>query len=506
MLPPEEEVSAEFELPHAGLNYVYAANPDADSVAVIDASTLAISSVEAGDEPRFLQTLAGVDKAIVLNVGSEDATVITTVDGVSTARSVEVQPGSNAIAVAPDGNHAVVYYNSDIKGGSRTGSFQDVSVLDLSAGGLSKTDMTVGFLPSAVHFSSDSTRAFVISQSGVSVLNLAATDGVGSGIAATIPVAGGLDARALDISVTGDGQYALARSENDASLRLVDLTARTTTTLDLSAVLPVTPDGSAGAAGSGGVGGAEPTERGAITDVDLAPSSEFALAVVRSASTLVRIPLPSGFTDPSQVQQVAVTDNTVGSVTLSGDGRYALLYTTALDTAERLTIVDLQASQLAPVTIDVKKPIRSVAIASDGKTALVIHKKLPGDPTLPGLDIEQVIDYSFGYTLVQLATGFSKLQLTDADVESFTLVPDGSAIFLLFNALYAPEVHRARLHNFFVTRLPLGSPPLSVGTVPGSSKVFVGQEHPDGRITFVDWQTLDVRSVTGFELNSKIRE
>ncbi len=42
--------------------------------------------------------------------------------------------------------------------------------------------------------------------------------------------------------------------------------------------------------------------------------------------------------------------------------------------------------------------------------------------------------------------------------------------------------------------------------MPGSQQVFVGQEHPDGRITFVDWQTNAIRSVTGFELNRRIRE
>jgi hypothetical protein len=36
--------------------------------------------------------------------------------------------------------------------------------------------------------------------------------------------------------------------------------------------------------------------------------------------------------------------------------------------------------------------------------------------------------------------------------------------------------------------------------------VFVGQAHPDGRVSFIDWKTLGVESVTGFELNSRIRE
>jgi hypothetical protein len=112
-LPPEQETSATFELPHAGLRFVYSANPDTNTVAVIDGTNLAIHSVQAGAQPRFLQTLAGADAAIVLNVASGDASIIRTADtGISTMAKVPVQPGSNAIAVAPDGKHAIVYYDA----------------------------------------------------------------------------------------------------------------------------------------------------------------------------------------------------------------------------------------------------------------------------------------------------------------------------------------------------------------------------------------------------------
>ena len=510
IIPPEQEVEAEFELPHAGEHYVYAANPEADSVAVIDATTLAIHSVEAGDEPRFLQTLAGMDKAIVLNVSSEDASVITTLDGQSTAVSVGVHGGANTIAVAPDGNHAVVYFDAAKKtAGTPAGSFQDLTVITLVGGTPRKADMTVGFRPSAVFFADDSSKAFVVTENGVSVLDFAAIDRDGGGIAPPVPVSANVDARALDVSITSSGQYALGRNENDASLRLVDLEQRTTAVLDLTGYVLVPPDGAAGASGAAGADpGTTPppqAERGAITDVDLSPASDFALAVIRSSSTLLQIPIPGGFDDPSQIVARRIEGNLVGSVTLSGDSRFALLYTTALDDVERLTIVDLQ-TDATPLTIDTKKAISAVAIAPDHRNALLVHKKLPGDPNAAELDPELVIDYSHGYSLVQLESGFAKLALTAAEVGSFTAVPDGSAMFLLFNSDTVHEVQRAGLTDFHVTSFELGSPPVSVGAVPGSSKVFVGQEHPDGRITFIDWTTFDVKSVTGFELNSKIRE
>jgi hypothetical protein len=62
------------------------------------------------------------------------------------------------------------------------------------------------------------------------------------------------------------------------------------------------------------------------------------------------------------------------------------------------------------------------------------------------------------------------------------------------------------LRSFQVDPIALGSPPVSVGAIPGSRRVFIGQDHPDGRISFVDWATGELESVTGFELNSRIRE
>jgi YVTN family beta-propeller protein len=240
-LPPEEELSLEFELPHAGERYVYAVNPDSDSVAVIDANTLAIHSVEAGDQPTFLQTLAGRDAAIVLNVRSGDATLIRTADGQSEVLSVPVQSGANAIAVAPDGNHAVVYFNSSYRGAGASGSFQDISVLFLEEGKERAEAMTVGFRPSSVAFSADGTRAFVVTEDGVSLLDFAQIESEGPAIARTVPL--GDDATAsLDVSVTPDGKYALARREGDSELRLVNLETEHVMLLDLATELAAVSD------------------------------------------------------------------------------------------------------------------------------------------------------------------------------------------------------------------------------------------------------------------------
>jgi hypothetical protein len=510
-LPPEVETNASFELPHAGTHSVYVANPETDNVAVIDAASLGIHVVEAGDEPTFLQTLAGTDAAIVLNVGSNDATIIRTAAGVSRTSRVSVKAGSNVIAVSPSGTHAVVYYDATHSSrGSRKGSFQDVTLIALAPSKDASIPVTVGFRPSAVFFQDDGARAFVVTEDGVSILDLARIQQSGGGIARTVAVgATGTDAT-VDVSITPDGRFALAREENASVLRLVDLESGSVRQLDLAALTGVTPTPSdAGANDSGADAASDPDAEppalpGAITDLDLSPDGTYALAVVRGSSRVLRLPIPAAFDDSTSIRSYQIASETVGSVTFAPGGQRALLFTTVVDTNERITILDLVASTHR--TVQLRKAVRSVAVAPDGKKALVLHRKLPGDPAEPGLELDAQIDRSFGYSLLDLENAFAKLEVTPAELGAFALVPDASFLFVLLDSPAAREVQRANLSSFFVDRYQLGSRPVSVGAVPASQRVFVGQEHPDGRIAFIDWLSGDIQSVTGFELNSRIRE
>ncbi len=533
-LPPEMELSFEFELPQAGKRYVFAANPKSDSVAVIDAETLAIQAVEAGDQPTFLRTLAGSDAAIVLNVGSSDATIIRTQDGTSATTHVPVQQGANAIAVAPDGKHAVVYFDATHRGAGVTGSYQDISVVFLGQGDERAVAMTVGFRPSTVSFSEDGSQGFVVTEDGVSILDFEEIRKQGAHIAKTVPL--GADATAsLDVSVTPDGAYALARREGESQLRLADLDTGDVHLLDLATLFTPEPqpepelapqlDAGTGDAGAGDGGTAVGPESPmpapvptmpaspepaplltAITDVDLAPSGAFALAVVRDQSTVLQVPIPSAFTSGAAIQSIRIDDEVIGSVSISPDSGRALLYTTVVSTNERITILDVASEEFDVIRLP--KSVESVTIAPDSQTALIIHQKLDGSPDEPGLDPDTVIDRQFGYSVLELDSGFSKLQTASSRVGPSTVVPGGSALFVLFNepSVGMREVHQVHLESFLVERIVLGSPPTSIGSVPDSKKVFVGQDHRDGRIAFIDWETGDIESVTGFELNSRIRE
>ena len=65
-------------------------------------------------------------------------------------------------------------------------------------------------------------------------------------------------------------------------------------------------------------------------------------------------------------------------------------------------------------------------------------------------------------------------------------------------------VYLARMPELMVDRLPLASPPIAVGVVAGAKRAFVAQQHPEGRLTFVDLDTGVARTLTGFELASRV--
>ncbi len=515
-LPPEVEVAIDAERPHAGDRFVYVPNPASDNVAVIDADTLAIRTVEVGDEPRYLETLGGKDVAIVLNVLSDDAHILRTdPSGQTVANRLAVLAGSNAIAVAPDGKHAVTYFDATRGINGRTGSFQDVSLITIGedASKDRAVGVSVGFRPSRVFFNTGATKAFVVTEDGVSILDFAALEQ--GGITKTVSIAPREKAKALDVSVTPNGKYALGRVPGESSLRLVDLEAQgEPLLLELKDLFHGAPTltgaaGMAGAAGSAGASASPPPVPVAgidLSDVDLSANGQFALAVVRNLSAVLQIPVPGGFTDPSKVRIRIIDGETIGSVVIAPDASKALLYTTASPTIERVTTLDLVSDTTQFTVQDLRKSALAVAISDNSQTALVVHDKVAGDPAEPGIDQDVLIDRSFGYSVIKLDTGFAKLQLTQAAVGPFSITPDSSALFLLFNSSSVQEIQRVGLDNFGVTKIALGSPPVSLGAVPRTKKMFVGQQHPDGRITFVDFAGLQVESVTGFEKNSRIRE
>ena len=65
-------------------------------------------------------------------------------------------------------------------------------------------------------------------------------------------------------------------------------------------------------------------------------------------------------------------------------------------------------------------------------------------------------------------------------------------------------VYLGLLPSLEVRRYPLASPPIAAGVVAGAGRGYVAQQHPEGRITFVTLDSGDARTLTGYELASRV--
>ena len=474
-VPPETE--HEYSPPASGLRYVYVALTDQDTVARIDSETLDIDTIGVGDRPDVLATAPGQDVAVVLNTGSSSVTLMRTENDVDTVVTLPTPPHFNRLAVSPGGQYAVAWFELTDPNATGIGSFQDVSIIRLSPGAEEVINVSVGFKPREVQFAPDDSQAWVITEDGVSILDLAqATAGY---LALTVPLTADPfgEGDPDEVVVTPDGEHAFARWPGLAAVRAVDLSTGALVDTPLA---------------------------GPPTDLDLTPAGDRLVAVVRSQSQVGLLDVPADIGDASAIQTVDCTQIVVGSAQITDDGGQALLYTNALN-EKAVALLDLQTADLrfAPL----RKGIRWVALAPDGRSALVLHNKVPGDP-LPTDDFQTVLDKSYGFSLVDLDSLFVKLQITEADPGAFAFTPDGAMGYLLVAdpALNLRDVTILDLTNFIVSAMPVGSHPEEVGAVAGTGRVYISQDHHLGRVSFIDVDTGQLRTVTGFQLNSQVIE
>lgn len=502
-LPPETKVELAVEVPQASQNYVYAANPDRDSVAVIDPKTLSIETVAVDSAPHGLKTVpnpdpaSGQDSAIVVNTGSSSVSVLRTTNSATVATTRQVMSGSNVASVAPNGKYAIVYYDSSQPtDGPPTDSPQNMSVVDLGSDALNVYQVTVGYHPTAVSYSDDSSSAFVVSDDGVSKIDLTSVASIKSRVADLVHLYDATVTTAANVTVTPDGAYAVAHQTNSTTIRLVDLAAKSHTDLDLAAEFGTAN----GDAGSGGVGID-------VSDIEVAPDGSFLLAVIRNQDAVLRVPIPDGFEDRTAIQRIDLPDVLTGVAKVGPSSHYAVLYTTIdLQNEQRVTILDLAAKNALQV-VNLHKIVHAVTFDPTGTHAFILHQKSTGSPTDANLTQDQITARSYAYSVIDLASGASKLQLTPSQPGPIAALPDGSSLFVLFNSTNPPwEVQRVDLLGFSVDHVGIGSLPTGIGFVQNTKQIFVSQQHVDGRMTFIDWTTLKVKSVTGYELNSSIWE
>jgi DNA-binding beta-propeller fold protein YncE len=477
-LPPE--VESKSEPPATGKSYLYVAVPQQDMVAKIDSLSLKVSALKVGSSPGALRTVPGQDVAVVLNRLSSTASILRSrADGSDEILTLKTAAGLNQLALAPDGKHAVAFFDVLAAGPSPGAkqSYQEVTLLRLSPGQEAAINLTVGFRPSEVQFDAGSQLAFVVTEQGISTIALAAT--TKPTIVPTIPLLKDplKEPTVAEVVITPDGKLALLRQAGVKGIRAVELATKKL--IDL----PLASD---------------------ATDLDLTPDGKLALVVLREGAQIVLVDLPSDLADPTGIDTLSTSGYTVGQAELTDDGQHAFLFSNAT-TQEVVLVADLAARTLG--VFPLKKGVRAVRPAPGGATAVILHNKVPGAAS-PADGVEGLLDRSWGYSLLSLPQSFARLQITEADPGQLAFSSDGKAAFMLLSnpAAAIRALDAIDLSTFLCETVSVGSPPVSVGIVPATGRVFVAQDHPLGRITFVDAATLATKTVTGFELNSYVIE
>ena len=466
--PPEKEVESDYEAPVATGRFVWVANPKSGRVAYVDATTLQVKTIEAGNAPTYLAGVPGPngDTTLVLNVLSEDATLLHAEDSGITSRTFEVARQANSLAFSSDGRFAIAWADSrKVPGAPRTQGFQDLTVLDLLTG--TSTILAVGYRPVAVGFAAGQLRAYAVTQDGVAILDLAGVPHV----VKNVPVSDtpNEDPGSRDVAVTPNGAVALIRRDGSAAITAVALDTGTRATITLP---------------------------GPVTDLDLNDKGDRAVAVVRSTSQVVVLPIPGIVAAPTAFTTVTVTGETIGSVALSPGGLRGLLYTNASE-AERVSILDLSQDPPPFRTVRLYSPVLAVFSAPDAGHAVVLHDKTAGsggESGTPG-----------AFSVVPVTNAFpAKIVATLAPPTAVAMTNSRAIIAERDDAKKVFGAYLARMPQLMVERYPLASPPIAVGVVAGANRAFIAQEHPDGRLTFIDLDTGVARTLTGFELSSRV--
>ncbi len=485
-VPPPPEVEYDFGAPISSQRYVYVAMTAQDELARIDGVTLAVKSTKVGESPRVVATIPGSDGAVVLDSHNGTATIVRPQGETDSTRVLGTLQDLNRLDIDPSGRFAVIWFDlakAIAEGGiTGVGSFQDVTVVALTPGLEKAVNLTVGFRPRNVQFDAVGDRAYVVTEDGVSVIDLAYATNHEPSIVPPIPVAAtGVPADDVEVQILATGEYAAVRQANHAALRIVNVGALAGLAFDVPLA-------------------------SAPTDIDLAPDGARVYAVQRDAQQLSIIEVPADAQNPNGVDHIDLTNAAIGSLVLSGDGTRALLFTNATSD-ERITLVKLDQPGYPRQTWTLKKSLRAVGISPSGDTALLLNAKAFGDPATAA-NFEEYIDRSYGYTLLDLATGFGKLQITPVDPGPFSYSHDGSKVYVALDGGDAVNATRAlqvvTTQTGVVTTKPLGSAPSSVGILPGAAQAFTAQRHPLGRVSFVDLASDAVRTVTGFDLNSQV--
>jgi DNA-binding beta-propeller fold protein YncE len=470
--PPEIEDENRYLAPVATGKYLWSANPLSGRVALIDAETLAVVLETAGNHPSSVLGLEEDDSygALVLNDFSNDATLLR-VDAqgeLTQRRSFATQPDANAWVKSPSGRFAIAWTDATQK--TNLGPldlFQDLTLISLESGSEAAYRLSVGARPSRFAFDRSEQHAYVVTEEGISVIELGARPNV-SGV---LPLSGSVLAErgSADVSFAPDGAYAVVRTQASSKIATLSLPGGAREELDLG---------------------------GIVTDLDLTPDGSRAFAVLGELSTVIEVPVPMAGRDPASFRRVALTGEVIGSIALNADASSALVYSTVLGST-RVALLDLREAlgAFSYRVQDLISPVKALFAAPDPRFAVSFQAVPQGSKRVGAFSIVSM-----------QAERVPKIVGTDAAPAQVAFSPVGNAalVSVRSDSLGAYGAYVIALENQQVDYVPLQSPPLAAGVVAAAERAYIAQSHPEGRITFVSLTDGQLQTLTGFELAARI--
>jgi len=213
-------------------------------------------------------------------------------------------------------------------------------------------------------------------------------------------------------------------------------------------------------------------------------------------STLAILPIPGIFSAPTSFDSVSIAEQ-FGLVNIAPEGTAALLYTNAVANSH-LTVLETApgGSYLDYRTVDVRGSVRDVYPSPDGAYAIVSldAPAANGNPGFATVPVGNALPVRVQTTDAPV---FAVAQSTGKTPRAVITVSDGKTNF----AAYV-----VRMPELVIDPVKLPSRPLpgATGLVPDAGMAYIAQEHPEGRITFINLETGVPRTITGFEISAKV--
>lgn len=493
-LPPEQKDPGVFQEPKTSQNFVFALSPDNDSIAVIDPATLAIRSIDLPHEPFGIEVVPGQDAAVIVARAGRMVSYLACDARACTLQSQATARHYPAVAVSGDGKWALLWTpDPAIPDQGAEGVVGVVDLQKLAAGTPAAiVERATGRRNTNAFFRMEqgvAVDAVVLAEDDLAVLPLADLGSTPLPLQVALPSDYTAVASRQAVAAP-DGAMVLVRSYASHDLGALDVSARSFHRL----TMPGTP-----------------------SDLALTQDGHTAVVVLRDVGQVGLLSLPAALTDPNAVQFVNAplpadlcgSDGgtcTVfpGQASLSPDGRRAALFTNA-EASKSFAVLDLATGQVAPFT-GLDKWIQTLGIGPDGNTLIALHRPNPASTAADSY--QRMVDQSEGYSVVDLTAGFAQLKLTQkVPPQQFVFASDGAhaAVTLSDTAHAVFAVDDIDLQTLVTSSLALASRPQYAGAFAGDTPlVWVTQDHPAGRISFVDLSTEQVRTATGYALNSGI--